>query len=64
MEHSKAHRNVQQGAPVMSLSVPKPALTNALTKVDARFCRAESTAGPLAARPSTRCILYTCPGAT
>ncbi len=46
----------------MSLSVPKPALTNALTKVDARFCRAESTAGPVAARPSTRCILYTCRG--
>ena len=44
----------------MSLSVPKPALTNALTNVDARFCRAESTAGPVAARPSTRCILYTC----
>ena len=44
----------------MSLSVPNPALTNALTNVDARFCRAESTAGPVAARPSTRCILYTC----
>ena len=41
----------------MSLSCPNPALTKALTNVDARFCRAESTAGPEGARPSTRCVL-------
>ena len=34
---------------VTSLSCPKPALTKALTKVEARFCRAESTAAPVGA---------------
>lgn len=37
---------------VTSLSVPKPALTKALTSVDARFWRALSTAGPCGWRPS------------
>lgn len=37
---------------VTSLSVPKPALTKALTSVAARFWRALSTAGPWGWRPS------------
>eukprot|EP00955_Chlamydomonas_euryale_P023798 250757-Chlamydomonas_euryale.AAC.8 len=47
---------------VTSLSAPKPALTKALTNVEARFWRAESTAAPAGARPSTRCVLYTSSG--
>mmetsp|Transcript_43703 Transcript_43703/g.83414 ORF Transcript_43703/g.83414 Transcript_43703/m.83414 type:complete len:273 (+) Transcript_43703:1116-1934(+) len=42
------------GAAVMSLSWPKPALTNALTKVVARLWRAESVAVLEGVRPSTR----------
>lgn len=34
---------------------PKPALTNALTKVAAKFCLAESTLAPALARPSSKC---------
>ena len=47
------------GTTVISLSWPNPALTKALTKVEARFWRAESTAGPAGARPSVRWDLYT-----
>ena len=50
------------GSAVTSLSVPKPAFTNPLTKVEARFWRAESTEGPSAARPSIRWLLYTSSG--
>ena len=42
------------------MSAPKPAFTKAFTKVAARLARAESTAGPAGALPSTRCDLYTC----
>lgn len=34
---------------------PKPALTNALTNVAAKFCLAESTLAPTLARPSSKC---------
>ena len=47
----------------VQLTCPNPALTKALTKVLARFWRAESTAAaPAGARPSARCSLYTYPG--
>lgn len=39
---------------VTSLSCPKPAFTNALTNVEARFWRAESSAGPCGWRPSAK----------
>jgi hypothetical protein len=35
---------------------PKPAFTNALTKVAARFCLAESTFAPVLAWPSSKCV--------
>lgn len=39
---------------VINLSWPNPAFTKPLTKVLAKFWRAESTALPAGARPSTR----------
>ena len=42
---------------VSSLSAPKPAFTNAFTKVAAKLARAESTAGPAGALPSTKWAL-------